>query len=146
MQAAGCAPLVKAYDEGKKATEKWENGDTIAFAIFDPVTFEGVTALDTVRRSGGRARCHPDDKILDAMRACAKMEAVIPEPASAATIAAAVKLHEDGVIGDDDRVVCVLTGSGLRDLKLFNNENADIPSVKPGDMDSLKQAVEHYQK
>ena len=78
--------------------------------------------------------------------ATAKMEAVIPEPASAATIAAAVKLHEDGVIGDDDRVVCVLTGSGLRDLKLFNNENADIPSVKPGDMDSLKQAVEHYQK
>ena len=82
----------------------------------------------------------------EAMRACAKMEAVIPEPASAATIAAAVKLHEDGVTGDDDRVVCVLTGSGLRDLKLFNNENADIPSVKPGDMDSLKQAVEHYQK
>ena len=146
VQAAGCAPLVKAYDEGKKATEKWENGDTIAFAIFDPVTFEGVTALDTVRRSGGRAVAIPDDKILDAMRACAKMEAVIPEPASAATIAAAVKLHEDGVIGDDDRVVCVLTGSGLRDLKLFNNENADIPSVKPGDMDSLKQAVEHYQK
>lgn len=144
--AAGCAPLVKAYDEGKKATEKWENGDTIAFAIFDPVTFEGVTALDTVRRSGGRAVAIPDDKILDAMRACAKMEAVIPEPASAATIAAAVKLHEDGAIGDDDRVVCVLTGSGLRDLKLFNNENADIPSVKPGDMDSLKQAVEHYQK
>ena len=36
--------------------------------------------------------------------------------------------------------------SSLRDLKLFNNENADIPSVKPGDMDSLKQAVEHYQK
>ena len=55
VQAAGCAPLVKAYDEGKKATEKWENGDTIAFAIFDPVTFEGVTALDPVRRSGGRA-------------------------------------------------------------------------------------------
>ena len=41
VQAEGCAPLVKAYDEGKKATEKWENGDTIAFAIFDPVTFEG---------------------------------------------------------------------------------------------------------
>ena len=80
------------------------------------------------------------------MRACAKMEAVIPEPASAATIAAAVKLHEDGVIGDNDRVVCVLTGSGLRDLKLFNDENADIPSVQPGDMDSLKKAVNHYQK
>lgn len=78
VQAAGCAPLVKAYDEGKKATEKWENGDTIAFAIFDPVTFEGVTALDTVRRSGGRAVAIPDDKILDAMHACAKMEAVIP--------------------------------------------------------------------
>ena len=146
VQAAGCAPLVKAFDEGKTATEKWENGDTIAFAIFDPVTFEGVTALDTVRLSGGRAIAIPDDKILEAMRACAKMEAVIPEPASAATIAAAVKLHEDGVIGENDRVVCVLTGSGLRDLKLFNDENADIPSVQPGDMDSLKKAVNHYQK
>ena len=50
------------------------------------------------------------------------------------------------MIGENDRVVCVLTGSGLRDLKLFNDENADIPSVQPGDMDSLKKAVNHYQK
>ena len=134
------SPLADVFkDFEKRETDHMDN-------IRDTIGFEGVTALDTVRRSGGRAVAIPDDKILDAMRACAKMEAVIPEPASAATIAAAVKLHEDGVIGDDDRVVCVLTGSGLRDLKLFNNENADIPSVKPGDMDSLKQAVEHYQK
>lgn len=145
VQAAGCAPLVKAYAEEKHATERWENGDTVAFAIFDPVTFEGVTALDTVRRSGGRAVAVPDDEILEAMRACARFEAVIPEPASAATIAAAAKLRRDGVICPDDDVICLLTGSGLRDLKLFANKDAEVPSVKPGDMDALRRAVEFYQ-
>ena len=146
VQAAGCAPLVKAYDEGKTATEKWENGDTIAFAIFDPVTFEGVTALHTVRSSGGRAVAVTDDELLAAMRECARLEAVLPEPASAATVAAAAKLHAEGYIKPEDRVVCVLTGSGLRDLKLYAKENDDTPQARPGDMDSLRRAVEHYRK
>lgn len=146
VQAAGCAPMVKAYEEGKKATEKWENGYTIAFAIFDPETFEGVTALDTVRKSGGMAMAIPDEEILVAMKACAQMEAVIPEPASAATIAAAAKMRSNGMIGQKEKVVCVLTGSGLRDLKLFANEGAEIPEVKPGDMAALRQAVAFYQK
>lgn len=88
----------------------------------------------------------PDDEILDAMRACAKLEAVIPEPASAATIAAAAKLHREGVIGDRDRTVCVLTGSGLRDLKLFAREGVQVPQVQPGDMDALRRAVAFYQE
>ena len=139
---------VRLADEGpgRRATEKWENGSTIAFAIFDPVTFEGVTALDTVRRSGGLAIALPDEEILEAMRACAKLEAVIPEPASAATIAAAAKLHRDGVIGGKDKAVCVLTGSGLRDLKLFSQEDVQVPEVQPGDMEALRRAVAFYQE
>ncbi len=144
VQAAGCAPLVKAYEEGKKATEKWENGDTIAFAIFDPVTFEGVTALDTVRRSGGTAVAVPDEEILEAMRACARMEAVLPEPASAATVAAAVKLKNAGKIAPDAKIACVLTGSGLRDLKLYAAQDKPVPQVRPGDMEALRRAVEGY--
>ena len=80
------------------------------------------------------------------LRACAKLEAVIPEPASAATIAAAAKLHREGVIGDSDRTVCVLTGSGLRDLKLFAREGVQVPQVQPGDMDALRRAVAFYQE
>ncbi len=144
VQAEGCAPLVKAYKEGKKCTEKWENGNTIAFAIFDPVTFDGVTALDTIRRSGGTAVAISDDVILEVMKDCARMEAVIPEPASAATVAAARMLHEDGIIKERDKVVCVLTGSGLRDLKLFQNENQKIPTAIPENLESLKNAVEWY--
>lgn len=146
IQAAGCAPLVKAYDEGKHETEMWQNGNTIAFAIFDPVTFEGVTALDTVRRSGGKAVAISDEALLQAMKECAANEAVIAEPASAATIGVAAKLHEEGYIKDEDTVVCILTGSGLRDLKLFENKDAVVPEVKPGDMEGLRRAVEHYKK
>lgn len=144
VQAAGCAPLVKAYKEGKKSTEKWENGSTVAFAIFDPVTFEGVTALDTIRRSGGTAVAVTDEDILAAMRDCARYEAVIPEPASAATVAAAKRLLDDGEIPQQSRVVCVLTGSGLRDLKLFDSEKMSIPTAIPGDQESLRNAIEYY--
>ena len=146
VQAAGCAPMVKAFENGERATEKWENGNTIAFAIFDPVTFEGVTALDTVRRSGGLAVAVPDDEILEAMRLCGRMEAVLPEPASAATVAAAVKLLKEGVIGKQDKVVCVLTGSGLRDLVLYGTSGGEIPQVQPGDMKSLEEAVQFYHR
>ena len=146
VQAAGCAPLVKAYNEGKHSTEKWENGYTIAFAIFDPVTFEGVTALDTVRRSQGTAVAVSDEQLLKAMKDCARMEGIIAEPASAATLAAADILHRRGIIQDSSRVVCILTGSGLRDLKLFAGENADIPQVVPGDSDGLKAAVAFYEE
>ena len=144
IQAAGCAPLVKAYDEGKHETEMWQNGHTIAFAIFDPVTFEGVTALDTVRRSGGKAVAISDEDILQAMKECACHEAVIAEPASAATIGVAARLHREGYIKDNDTVACILTGSGLRDLKLFENMDTEVPQVNPGDMDGLRRAIEHY--
>ena len=144
VQAENCAPLVKAFREGKRETEKWLNGNTIAFAIFDPVTFEGITALDTVRRSGGTAVAVPDEEILRAMRDCARLEAVIPEPASAATAAAAKQLLDGGVIHEDDTVLCVLTGSGLRDLQLFAEEGREIPAAVPGDFTSLKKAVEFY--
>ena len=74
------------------------------------------------------------------------MEGIIAEPASAATLAAADILHRRGVIRDSSLVVCVLTGSGLRDLKLFADENAEIPQVNPGDPDGLKSAVAFYDK
>jgi len=146
VQAAGCAPLVKAYQEGKEKTEKWEHGQTIAFAIFDPVTFEGVTALDTVRRSEGTAAAVEDEAILSAMRDCARMEGVIAEPASAATVAAAAALRRAGAIGEGDQVVCVLTGSGLRDLKLFAGDMSKVSCVQPGDREGLKRAVELYKE
>jgi len=145
VQAAGCAPLVKAFQEGREKTEKWEHGQTIAFAIFDPVTFEGVTALDTVRRSGGTAVAVEDEDILSAMRDCARMEGVIAEPASAATVAAAAALRRTGAIGERDQVVCVLTGSGLRDLKLLAGDMSQVPCVQPGDVAALERAVEMYE-
>ncbi|MBO4992288.1 MAG: hypothetical protein J6E42_09060 [Firmicutes bacterium] len=67
-------------------------------------------------------------------------------PHCGGSIAAAVKLNRAGIIGPQDKVVCVLTGSGLRDLKLFAREEAVIPEVLPGDMDGLHKAVTAYQK
>lgn len=145
-QAEGCAPLVKAFNEGAHATQTWKNGYTIAFAIFDPVTFEGVTALDCIRKSQGMAISVSDEEIIEAMHLCARMEAVIPEPASAASIAVASKAVREGKINPDASIVCVLTGSGLRDLKLYADEKIEIPQAVSGNKQSLIDAVAYYKK
>ena len=122
VQAEGCAPFVKAFTEGKTATAAWENAKTIASSINDPVTFEGKTALFSARMSRGTAVAVTDEEIRSAMREIARREAIIAEPSSAATVAAAGKLRAEGWIREGETVACILTGSGLRDLPYFTEE------------------------
>lgn len=142
-QAEGCAPLVKAFKEGAKKTDFWENADTIAFAINDPVVFEGVTGLDVLRKSGGFAESVNDEEIVAAMRLCARTEAVLPEPASASVLALARKLAGDGRLKKTDRVLCVISGSALRDLKLLAGEQPPAPQVRL-EVEEVRRAVAFY--
>ncbi len=144
VQATGCAPLVKAFRAHQKQTEYWENPETIAFAINDPCTFEGVTTLDVLYKSNGFAEDVTDEEILSAMKMTAAKEAILPEPASASVIAAAKKLAANGTLKKEDSIVCVVTGSGLRDLKLFASEKHQSPEVRLHNMDDLRKAVEFY--
>lgn len=144
VQAEGCAPLVKAFEAKAKKTEFWEDARTIAASINDPVTFEGVTTLDVLYRSNGFAVSVTDDEILDAMRLAASREAILPEPASAAVLAASKNLAAKGVFKKTDRIVCVVTGSALRDLKLLAGEMPQAPQVGQKNLDELKKAVEFY--
>lgn len=142
-QAEGCAPLVKAFKEGAEKTDFWENANTIAFAINDPVVFEGVTGLDVLRRSGGFAESVSDREIVEAMRLCARTEAVLAEPASAAVLALARKLAADGRLKKTDRVLCVVSGSALRDLKLLADEQPPAPHVRL-EVEGIREAFEFY--
>jgi threonine synthase len=137
VQAAGCAPVVRAFEQGSKVTSVWENPKTIAGSINDPVTFEGITALHVIRESAGTAVAVNDEEILAAMRLCASKEAILAEPASAVTLAAAANLRKSGWIRPMDSVVCVITGSALRDLPLLSGGTQEAPSVHPGNLEEL---------
>jgi threonine synthase len=119
VQAAGCAPFVDAIRLDRTAQEalatRWPVMDTVAGAIADDVVFDAHVALPAVRDSGGTAVAVPDAETLAMEAALAKTEGLFVEPAAATTLAALKRLVGDGVVGPADRVVCLMSGTGLKD-------------------------------
>ena len=111
VQGARCAPLVHAWKNGLDEIEPVSNPSGIALSIREP--WCGGHALNAVRASQGVAIAVTDAQILDAMARLAD-EGLLIEPASAATVAAAGQLAQDNILGEDDTVVCILSGAGVK--------------------------------
>ena len=113
VQSSTCAPIVKAFEEGKKHAEFWENAETIAAGLRVPVAIADYLILDALRKSGGTAVAVDDLTIKIAMSQLAKEEGIMLSAEGAATIAALELLLENGSIEEDETVVAFGTGSGL---------------------------------
>jgi len=118
VQAEGCSPIVKAFKVGRSTVEPWGNPRTVVSAIADPLQGypqDGTLTLNTIRKSNGLAEACSDYEILQAVKWLAETEGIFAEPAGAAPIAALDKLTGEGKLEKKDVVVCVVTGSGLKD-------------------------------
>ena len=137
IQAEGSAPIVKAIKSGAKDITPEEHPETVATAIRigDPVN--AVKALNAIRSSGGTAETVTDAEILLAQKMLAMTEGIGVEPASAASVAGMIKLRNMGVIEDDERVVCVVTGHLLKDPETVI-KNCD----KPVEVEATEEAIE----
>ena len=113
-QAEGAAPMVEAIEEGYDETRRWEDVETRATAIRIGNPVNAPKALPGIRATGGTAVAVSDEEITEAQRELAG-EGVGVEPASAASIAGLHKLREEGVVEDDESVVCLTTGHLLKD-------------------------------
>lgn len=113
-QAEGCAPIVKAFDEGKDEAEFWEGARTIAAGLRVPKPLGDFLVLRAVRETGGTAVAVSDEEILDAMGALSRTAGIVAAPEGAAALAAAIRLRERGDFGPGDRIVLVNTGSGIK--------------------------------
>ena len=127
VQAAGCAPVVRAYEQGQDHAEPFPDPHTLASGLRVPVAVGDYLMLRTVRESGGTALAVTDDEILAAMRELASSEGVFTAPEAAATVAALPKLRDRGVIGSQDRVLLLLTGAGM---KYFEYVKTNLPNVE----------------
>jgi len=114
VQAAGAAPFVEAIDSGAEGVERWDSVETRATAIRIGEPVNAPKALPGVRETGGTAVAVDDEAITEAQRALAR-QGIGVEPASAASIAGLRKLRAEGVVSDDERVVCLTTGHLLKD-------------------------------
>jgi threonine synthase len=120
-QPQGCAPIVTSFKRGVSDVEPVEFPDTIAksLAIGDPG--DGQYALHRVQQSGGYAEEATDEEIIEAIQLLAQTEGIFAEPAGGITVAVLKKLVETGCISSDERVVCYVTGNGLKTPKAIES-------------------------
>jgi threonine synthase len=135
VQSDGCAPIVKAWDEGKNSSEMWTNAATSASGLRVPKAYGDYLILDILRKSNGIAVAVSDDEIMDALRQWARAEGVFAAPEGAAALAAYRKLRSSRFFKDNDRVVLFNTGTGLKYLDTL--EGAKL--VARGDLPTSRQ-------
>jgi threonine synthase len=114
VQAAGCAPVVRAFEEGAKVTRMWENAATFAAGLRVPKPYGDAIMLQILRESGGLALAQNDDQILASILDWARNEGVFLSPEGAAATAAYDSLLASGFLKPSDRVVLFNTGAGLK--------------------------------
>ncbi|MCM3784727.1 threonine synthase [Neobacillus mesonae] len=136
VQAAGCAPIVRAWEQNADESEFWANSETIAFGINVPKAIGDFMVLDAIYKTGGAAIAVSEEDILIEQRRAAQLEGSFVCPEGAAAFAAARILRANGWIEDNEKVVVLNTGSGL---KYPETITGDVPVLSPGD--SIPKAV-----
>ncbi len=131
VQAAGCAPIVKAWEAGKSASEMWAGAETFAAGLRVPKAYGDYLILDILKKSGGAAVAATDDEIFAAMRHWASVEGVFAAPEGAASLVAYQKLRASGFFRADDKVVLFNTGSAYKYLDLMNAKGRTARPVPP---------------
>ena len=114
IQAEGCAPVVKAFDEKSDTTSAWENPTTHAAGLRVPSPFAGRQMLKILRDTGGGAVAVSETEIQDAQRLVARVEGIWTAPESAALVAALQRLRDQGVVTREAEIVMVFTGAGIK--------------------------------
>ena len=114
VQATGCAPIVKAYDEGEEHAPLWENAHTVAAGIRVPIAVGDFLILRAVRESGGFAIAVEDEATIAAQHEVAKREGLLLCPEGAATYAAYRQALADRRVGKDESVILYNCATGLK--------------------------------
>jgi threonine synthase len=117
VQAEGCAPVPKAFHSGADFCDFWVGAHTLASGLRVPKSFADQMILHDLRASNGTAIAVSDQSIIDAQSRLASSEGIFAAPEGAATLAALVKLVEEGWVQPDEKIVLFNTGSGLKYIK-----------------------------
>ena len=116
VQATGCAPIVRAFEQGTEHAVPWENPATVADGLRVPRAIGDFLILRAVRDSGGTAIAVPDTAMIDGMLELGSTEGISAAPEGGAALAAIRSLVADGSIRSSDRVVLFNTGGALKYL------------------------------
>ena len=119
VQPTGCAPIVRAFAEGKRTASEFENAATVASGLRVPRAVGDFLILDALRASKGAAVAVTDEELLAATREIGAAEGLFVAPEGAACLPALRKLLESGEVRRDERVVLFNTGAGVKYLECY---------------------------
>ncbi|HTS11286.1 MAG TPA: threonine synthase [Candidatus Limnocylindrales bacterium] len=114
IQSSGCAPVARAFEQGSKTSEAWQNAATFASGLRVPKAYGDYIILEILRESGGTALAVSDEDILASVKDWAQNEGVFLSPEGATATAAYDHLLKTGFLKREDRVVLFNTGAGLK--------------------------------
>ena len=114
VQSTGCAPIVRAYDQGATHAELWEDAHTIAAGIRVPAAIGDFLILEAIKESGGFAIAVADEEIVNAQERVPDLEGLLLCPEGAATYVAYRQSLAEGRIDQNDRVMLFNCGNGLK--------------------------------
>jgi threonine synthase len=137
VQSTGCAPIVRAYEQGERHAQLWENAVTIASGIRVPAAIGDFLILDAVRESNGFAIAVPDEAIATAFERVPATDGLMVSPEGAATVAGYEEALNRGLVSTDDRVVLFNCGNGLK--YPMPPATAAVDHTKPIDWAALTQ-------
>ena len=119
VQATGCAPIVRAFEEGKRFAEMFENAETVASGLRVPKAIGDFLILDAIRESGGTALAVSDDELIAAVDEIGACEGLFVAPEGAACLPALRFLLENKLADPNELIVLFNTGAGIKYLELF---------------------------
>lgn len=120
VQAEGCAPIVRAFEQGKTHSEFFQNAETVASGLRVPKALGDFLVLNAVRESGGTAIAVSDGEMIDAGVELASDEGIFAAPEGGACVAALKTLLANGFLKRNERIVIYNTGSGLKYLEAYS--------------------------
>ncbi len=118
-QYEGCAPIVRAFRNGKDKAEVWEDLDVLPGGLKSTTPPGDRAVLELLRETGGSAYTATNDESIDAVAEIVRTEGVFPCPESATTLVALKKALAEGVVECDATVILLSTGSGLKSVDVF---------------------------
>jgi threonine synthase len=139
VQPEGCAPISNAFQKGLEELVPINKPETIAEGLMIGYPIRGKQVLKAVKATCGVCEIVSDDEIIDAVKLIGKLEGLFVEPSAAASLAGLSKLIRNGVIGEDKKIVCMLTGTGLKTADSYSELLDDTLQIKnePEELDKI---------
>lgn len=135
-EASGCSPIYNAHSSHTEVISRVENPHTIAHAIENPYPPSGNEVLRKIKENGGTCVVVADEEMLQAQKWLAEI-GIFGQPASAVPLASVKKLREQNFLNENDIVVCIVTGGGLKDTTVFENHELKIVNSRLENLNEL---------